>query len=152
MHFKKMLVTTDFSDAASAAYELAAYQAKFEGTEITLLNVVTDWVVPVSMYEYIPQPERIEDYRRAVIEKSRTELEKIAKKSFHGQKVLCEALPTEAPPHRAICDYATKKQFDLIVISSHGHGAIGALVLGSTVQRVVQHAPCPVLVMPYRKR
>lgn len=148
MYFKHILVTTDFSANAAAAYEMAAYQAKFEGSQVTLLNVVSDWVVPASFYEYIPQPARIDEYRRDLVDRAKAELTDIARKHLHAQSVKCVALPSGDPPYKLICDYARDHECSLIIMGSHGRGAIGSLLLGSNTQRVIQHAPCPVLVMP----
>ena len=49
-------------------------------------------------------------------------------------------------PASAIVDEAASFQADLLVLGSRGHGAIAAMVLGSTASEVVDHAPCPVLV------
>jgi nucleotide-binding universal stress UspA family protein len=48
-------------------------------------------------------------------------------------------------PFREICRTAEEKNCDLIVIATHGRTGISHLLLGSTAERVVQLAPCPVL-------
>jgi universal stress protein A len=47
----------------------------------------------------------------------------------------------------AICEAAQTLGADLIVISTHGYTGFKKALLGSTTERVAQHAPCPVLVM-----
>jgi nucleotide-binding universal stress UspA family protein len=47
---------------------------------------------------------------------------------------------------------ARKRRTDLIVIGSHGAGAIRRAMMGSTAERVVRHAPCPVLVIREQSR
>jgi nucleotide-binding universal stress UspA family protein len=51
-----------------------------------------------------------------------------------------------------ICEMARKRRTDLIVIGSHGAGAIRRAMMGSTAERVVRHAPCPVLVIREQSR
>jgi nucleotide-binding universal stress UspA family protein len=46
-----------------------------------------------------------------------------------------------------ICDYAERHEIDLIVVSTHGRAGLRHVLIGSTAERVVQHAPCPVLVV-----
>lgn len=46
-----------------------------------------------------------------------------------------------------ICRYAKEKQIDLIVMATHGRTGLSRLFIGSTAERVVQHAPCPVLTV-----
>jgi nucleotide-binding universal stress UspA family protein len=48
-------------------------------------------------------------------------------------------------PFREICQVAEREAFDLIVIGSHGRTGLSHLLIGSTAERVVQHASCPVL-------
>lgn len=49
-------------------------------------------------------------------------------------------------PHRAILDAAQRLSCDLIVMASHGRRGLGALLLGSTTQKLLTHATLPVLV------
>lgn len=53
----------------------------------------------------------------------------------------------EGSPAEAILDMATIRQSDLIVMGSRGMGTLAGLLLGSTSQKVVSHAPCPVLIV-----
>ena len=58
----------------------------------------------------------------------------------------------EGAPVEAILDTARAWQADLIVMSSRGHDSVLDTLRGSTVERVLRHAPCPVLVVPDPKR
>jgi universal stress protein A len=53
-------------------------------------------------------------------------------------------------PFEEIVLMANDPQVDLVLIGSHGRSGIKRLLLGSTAERVVQHAPCPVLVVKER--
>lgn len=151
MHFEHILVTTDFSEDSTVAFDLAAYQTKMEGTRVTLLTVVTDWVVPSSLYEYIPDPVRIESYRDEVYKKAEERLKQTAQKAFHKQKVSTKVILTENPVAQEIVDYAKANKCDLIAIASHGKGTVGNLFLGSVVSKVIKLAECPVLVIPKKR-
>ena len=69
-------------------------------------------------------------------------------------------LPGSTPEHhvrsgrayREICEVAGEIGAELVVIATHGHTGLRRLVLGSTVERVLRHAPCPVLVVRDRKQ
>lgn len=50
-------------------------------------------------------------------------------------------------PGRAICNYALDHGAELIVVPSHGRSGFTRLLLGSVAERIVRHAPCPVLVI-----
>lgn len=54
--------------------------------------------------------------------------------------------------YRQICEVASKVGAELIVIATHGRTGLRRLMLGSTAERVVRHAPCPVLVVRERER
>ncbi|MAD80208.1 MAG: universal stress protein UspA [Planctomycetaceae bacterium] len=64
----------------------------------------------------------------------------------HGFAGLTVAV-LDGDPGLRICDYAKEKAADLIVISSHGYHGVKRMLLGSTAERVVRHAECPVLVL-----
>jgi universal stress protein A len=53
-------------------------------------------------------------------------------------------------PFEEIIQVANDPEIDLIIIGSHGRSGIKRLLLGSTAERVVEHAPCPVLVVKER--
>jgi universal stress protein A len=50
-------------------------------------------------------------------------------------------------PYAEIVQYAAEQQIDLIVMGTHGRGAVGHLLLGSVAERVVRKAPCAVLTV-----
>ncbi len=49
--------------------------------------------------------------------------------------------------YHEICAAAKDEEVDLIIIATHGHTGLKHVVLGSTAERVVRHAPCPVLTV-----
>ena len=53
----------------------------------------------------------------------------------------------EGSPAEAIIDVAATRKSDVIVMGSRGLGRLAGLLLGSTSQKVVAHAPCPVLIV-----
>src|SRR5262249_6574968 len=59
--------------------------------------------------------------------------------------------PVGVPIFDQICSVARRTAADLIVTSTHGHTGLKHLFLGSTAERLVQHAPCPVLVAREKK-
>ena len=50
-------------------------------------------------------------------------------------------------PAHAITEYAKEAAVDLIVLGTHGRGAVAHLLMGSVAERVVRTAPCPVLTV-----
>ena len=50
-------------------------------------------------------------------------------------------------PFAEIINYAREKSIDLIIMGTHGRGAVAHMLLGSTVEKVVRKAPCAVLTV-----
>lgn len=151
MRFDNVLVTTDFSDDSLRALETAAYEAKMSGAKITLVTVVSDWEVPVYIAHEVPNPETIAAYRKQTLEAAEKKIQELISTHFHGQKVQGKVLMSSKPVAQEICDIASNEGCNLIIISSHGRGAIGNMLLGSVVQKVLKLAPCPVLVIPKKR-
>lgn len=148
MHFNNVLVTTDFSDFSLAGFKLAAAEARHEGGKLTVLTVVSDWVVPPSLFEEIPLPERIDEYRKDILDSATEKLQKLAAEHFRDVKVETKVILSVRSVGQEICEFARAQSCDLIVMASHGRGAVASAILGSVTQRVLGHAPCPVLVAP----
>lgn len=147
MNFEKILITTDFSEESMRAFDLSAYEAKMEGSQVTLLYVFDDFFIPPSVLGQMPNPNQIiEDTKKSSMKK----LEELAEKYFgtHGIEVKAELVSTSEPPAHAIVDYATANNINLIVMSSHGKNGFQKLFIGSVVDKVVRLAKCPVLVIP----
>jgi nucleotide-binding universal stress UspA family protein len=60
--------------------------------------------------------------------------------------------PSAGTAYEEICAAAQKEKTDLIVIATHGYTGYKRIFLGSTAERVVQHSPCPVLVVRLHAR
>jgi nucleotide-binding universal stress UspA family protein len=150
MNFEHILVTTDFSDNSLRAFDLAAYEAKMQKSKLTLLAIVADWDVPPAFMYDIANPESITKYREELREKAEEKLKEYAGSNFHEETVTPVAVLSSDPVSKVICDYAKEHNVNLIVMSSHGRGAVGSLLVGSTVQKVIRNAPCPVMVVPQK--
>lgn len=66
---------------------------------------------------------------------------------FEKQKVRAEFLGKVGPAAEVISAAANKGKFDLLLMGSHGHGALGNLVLGSVATRVMSQTDVPVLLV-----
>lgn len=138
---KKILVPTDFSDSAHNALEHArVYAARFEA-ELLLLHVVETLAVgyasdlfPVPMAEVF---QEMSGYAQA-------ELRKLADEA-RAQKLEVRELVVQGKPSAEIVRVAEEEHVDLIVLGTHGKGVLDHALFGSTTERVVRKAPCPVL-------
>jgi len=58
-----------------------------------------------------------------------------------------DAVVAKGPAVQGICETAQERQAGMVVLGSHGWGAMMSLIFGSTTLGVLQHAPCPVVVV-----
>ena len=66
--------------------------------------------------------------------------------------VAFESIVTSGPPAVRILEVARDQQADLIVVGSHGGGALAHLLMGSVSERLLRESTLPVLVVPWRSR
>jgi nucleotide-binding universal stress UspA family protein len=68
-----------------------------------------------------------------------------------GQGLTCSSSSVEGAAAQEIVRRATQSGADLIVVGTHGRSGLTHALVGSVAERVVQHATCPVLVVPHRE-
>lgn len=64
-----------------------------------------------------------------------------------GLDVSTEVIESATSAGDAIIDHAKKKRFDLVVVGTKGWSKMNKILLGSVAAKVVEHCPCPVLVV-----
>lgn len=134
-----ILVTTDLSPAARAAYPHARRFARAYGLPIRLLHVV-DRVYQFNAAEYGDS----EDYLAQLTERRRKDLD--AEADLLRQDGL--TVKTTTILGRSIPDILTQASAArLLVMATHGYGGFRRFILGSVTSRVVQRSPIPVLVV-----
>ena len=147
MLFKKLLVPTDLSEPAEAAFQTALSLLEGKPAEVTLLHVV-DLSTLLPMATIFMSPGQELSLRREVRERvEQTLQELVAGKATDGQTIEIVVLEDKAVAD-AICRYAEDHEYDAIVISSHGRTGLAHLMIGSVAERVVRRAKRPVLVVP----
>lgn len=138
---EKVVVGNDGSDHSVRALQMAASIAKAFGAELQVVHVSH---LPVTFYAAafetpIDLTEQLESLRK--------EAEAKARQVLTESGVEARMVTLDGNPADALVDYAAKEKADLLVVGSHGAGAIERFLLGSTSTRVVHHATCPVLVV-----
>ena len=142
LKLKRILVPIDFSKISQKALEYAVPLAKQFEAKITLLHAFEPLPYPMDL-AYLPMSKGFP------IEPLEKELQALAKKTIEPQ-FLKEVIVRVGTAFEVITNLARDCEADLIVITTHGHTGLKHVFLGSTAERVVRHAPCPVLVV--RKR
>lgn len=141
-----ILVPTDFSDGASLAVRAAKGLAKQFNARLTLVHVHDPEALrPPATIGYSPSKQQsLEDEVRAHLEQS---LEDLARAELADLPDHQTQIVEDASAARAICDTAEALSADLIVLSTHGRTGLQHLLIGSVAEKVVRHAPCPVLTV-----
>lgn len=140
--FRTILLTTDFSKTSLGAVEPARLLARTFGARVIVAHVGATLVPDFQVQSYAVDLEEIQKAANAA---ARRELERFAAAHFPGEEVEL-ALPIGIP-HVEIVRLAEERGADLIVMGTHGRGFISHAILGSTTERVLRHAPCPVLAI-----
>ena len=138
----------EYASASAQALEIAARTVAETG-ELRLLHV-TPALDQAAVYSGVarfglPQ-SAIDDIHRDATRASIEVLEHLAGRYCPGTKVSCHARPGIALD--AILEEATSFEADLIVLPASGRNRVARFFLGSTADRVIREARCPVLVIP----
>jgi nucleotide-binding universal stress UspA family protein len=137
--YKSLLVPFDGSEFSRKALGRACEMAKADSGQVTVL-----YVIP--RYE-----EMMEFYRSDSIKKSlRVEAVKILMEATTMASALGVTIKTEIREGHAsdeIVDAAQKLENDLIAMGTYGWKGVNSAIMGSTTNRVISHAACPVLVV-----
>jgi nucleotide-binding universal stress UspA family protein len=143
LSIKNILVPIDFSKLSVEAIAIAKWLAQRFRATIHLTHVhqwqyPADFMGPVISSEFLP--EERQDKRLA------EELKSIANKAGLSSRDQTH-LRKDISAFHEICKLAREISADLIVLPTHGYTGLKHVFLGSTAERVVQHAPCPVFVV-----
>jgi len=143
LDIKKILVPIDFSDYSKSALKYAVNFSKYNKAEMILIYVVEPVIYPpdFSMGQIaIPSVNAEWD------ERAKQELDKLAKEHI-PQGVQVKTIIKTGKPFFEIIETASEMDVDLIIIATHGRTGIEHILFGSTAEKVVRKAPCPVLTL-----
>ncbi len=139
----KILVPIDFSNYSKKALSYTVDFAKKFNAEIILVYVIEPMIYPADLsmgQMVIPQSEV------DLSQKSNKELTELAE-SVIGRELNHKVLVKTGKPFMEIIETAKDVDSDLIIMATHGHTGVEHLLFGSTAEKVVRKAPCPVLTL-----
>lgn len=142
MRISNILLPVDGSHYSDNAIDYAVYLAELSGAHVTV----------VSCYEWLSGfPEISESVVKELKEKLRIQAETVlrgAAEILSQNGIEHETKSISGSPGTMLSNLAKSKEFDLIVMGSHGHSDISGLFLGSVTHKVLNTIYCPVLVVP----
>ena len=138
MSIKTILFPTDFSEASTSAFRSATEFARSSKARLLIVHVVVP-VMPIIGGEvaYLPPIETDPSQLQALLERIVPE----------GPSLEYSHRLLEGDPASEIVKLAKSEQVDMIVMGTTGRTGISRLLLGSTAEQVLRHAPCPVLMV-----
>jgi nucleotide-binding universal stress UspA family protein len=139
--FRRVLVATDFAPSAERAWAIAMDLARAQSAELVLLHAYVE--LPAYADIAVPDLQRVYDEQRAWVQHALDE--RVAAATTTGLRA--RALVRTGRAADTICESARDLACDLIVVGTQGRAGLDRLVVGSVAERVVRHAPCPVLVV-----
>ena len=140
----KILVPSDFGESSAGALDYAKSLAGTYNASLHLLHVVHDPIGRPAGGDALGVPiERL-------IAQATDEAERgfaAAMSPGEQAKFRAQTAVEVGSPVNKIVEYAQAQDIDLIVMGTHGRGALAHAILGSVAERVVRFAPCPVLTV-----
>jgi universal stress protein A len=144
LHLKKILVPLDFSEISEKALRYAIKFAAQFGSSVTLLHVIQPMVYPA---DFGYPPTLVDSLDDTMQQAAKERLQAMAGRA----PVEMHTMIRLGQPYHEITIAARELEVDLIIITTHGHTGLKHALLGSTAERVVRHAPCPVLTLRERE-
>ena len=141
---KSILVGTDFSLCAARAFEIAVSLAALHGARIHLLHVLVEPIQAFDVAGALPyldvttQKEWEEATRKHLAQA-------VASAEKRGVPATSEIV--WGRPSDALVEAAKRMKASLLVLGTHGRGALEKLLIGSTAERVLRLSPVPVLTV-----
>ncbi|HWH68903.1 MAG TPA: universal stress protein, partial [Candidatus Sulfotelmatobacter sp.] len=142
LRLKKILVPLDFSSLSLDALPWAQFLATQFDAQLLLLHVVQTYPI-----DHLLGAELMNQTFTPLMKEAEAELQRLATDLSQSTRLKTSVVVREGTPFDAICRNAKMLGADLIVLTTHGYTGLKHIWLGSTAERVVRHAPCPVLVV-----
>jgi nucleotide-binding universal stress UspA family protein len=138
---RRILLATDFSPGAGMAMDYAAQLARVYRGDVLLLHVSQPY--PTLSADAVSDTALLEPVRQEVLHA----LENLAR-HYAESGIRASARQTVGIASQEIVRVATEEDVDVIAMGTRGRTGLDDVLLGSTAERVVKGAPCPVITVP----
>ena len=148
--FSRILCPTDLKERAYISLKKAVQIAHQFNARITILNVHSEFMDKHEREMLRVSVDNLKEKYQQVAIESKEEM-KAAIHELHAEDIEISYLLRKGKPADTIIDVAAEMEADLIVICTDGRDNLKDFVTGTITEQVINHAPCPVLVIPHRK-
>lgn len=149
MTAKNILVATDLSESSAPALRSAVELGSALGARITLVHVLEPPPTPPGLEAFALEGLPIDWEERLLRGRTAAAQERIASQASAASSERCQVVPkliTGILPDSLVSELKGGG-YDLLVVGSHGRTGVAHFFLGSVAEKLVRHAPCPVLVV-----
>lgn len=145
---KNILVATDFGEPSAVAMAYGRDLARSYNATLHVLHVVEDLTM-----RYTPEVAfAIPDLQRDLEKTAARDLEAAITDDDRRTLKVVPIVQNSLNVAAGIIEYAEANTIDLIIVGTHGRGAVKQFLMGSAAERVVRTAPCPVLAVRSKER
>ena len=146
---KNILVPTDFGPPSERALEYGRHFARQFGARLHVLHTVESVMVAGGAEVPVAAVEQVE---KSLDTAARRQLDTAITADDRSSFSVVPVVRMAGAAATDIVEYARQESIDLIVMGTHGRGALKHLLMGSVAERVVRWAPCPVLTVRAHER
>ena len=142
----KLLVALDLSEQTELILKEAEEVAKKMSAQVWILHNAEP---EPGVLEFKADPQAARDSLAEKFHLEHRQIQKIAKR-LRKEGLEATALLVHGPTVEIILKEASDLDVDMIIVGSHGHGAVYQLLMGSVSEGILRESPCPVLIVPTR--
>lgn len=146
MTTQHFLVPIDYSEYANQALEYAMTLASTLQARLTLLHVIHEFPIGIGEMASALPYSSMHDLEVAVQRSMEEQLKRVQDAGLEADTIIVHGIPFQS-----IVDIAHEQKVDLIIMGTHGRTGLQHILLGSVAEKVVRHAPCPVLTVRDRE-
>jgi nucleotide-binding universal stress UspA family protein len=140
LKFQRIIVPLDFSEHSVKAFQKALDFAQQFDAELILVHIVEQIIYPG---DWSYPPLAMSDFAA----EKRDEVASKLKGLTAGSGVRAQEIVRLGRAWQEVVEIAKEKRADLVVIATHGYTGLRHVLLGSVAEKIVRHAPCPVLTV-----
>lgn len=147
---QRILWPTDFSELALQGARYAKAFAQQFSAQLHVIHVIPP-PMTADVSVTLPTEVPVTFSEEEMLDTCRKRLDEIVATQFDSPDTVTKDV-FFGNPWSSICEYAKDHDIDLAVVTTHGRTGLQHVLIGSTAERIVQHAPCPVLVIKHPEK